>query len=170
MKSELRQIASDLLLKIRRTSPDCSLLYRALPPGPILSFAPCKGEIDVTPLNARLAEEGRLGLPRVEGSRLALYQVAHLLLVRSPWGILEPPAGERPLPLSHFSAALIPGLLFDTRKYRLGRGGGFYDRLLQEGLPFSSSFPVFGVGFHEQLVSCLPTDSWDVPLTALFLF
>ncbi len=58
--------------------------------------------------------------------------------------------------------ALIPGLGFDRRLRRLGRGAGFYDRFLKD-----RSFLKVGVGFAVQLTDELPHESHDVELDAL---
>lgn len=78
------------------------------------------------------------------------------------WGILELQeelARER----EETTCDLIvtPGLAFDHSGYRMGYGGGFYDR-------FFSSHEGFrlGVGFHEQLVEEVPRDAYDLPVHA----
>jgi 5,10-methenyltetrahydrofolate synthetase len=58
--------------------------------------------------------------------------------------------------------ALVPGLGFDRRLRRLGRGAGFYDRFLED-----SKFLKVGVGFAVQLTDELPHESHDVELDAL---
>lgn len=52
-------------------------------------------------------------------------------LVRAPRGLLEPP-GERlgPAAVAYADVVLVPGLAVDARGYRMGRGGGSYDRAL----------------------------------------
>jgi 5-formyltetrahydrofolate cyclo-ligase len=59
---------------------------------------------------------------------------------------------------------LVPGLGFTRDGRRLGRGGGFYDRLLA-----ASSFRAFtmGVGFDVQLVPALPVEPHDRRLDAI---
>ncbi len=78
--------------------------------------------------------------------------------VKGPYGLSEPhPQGARSVLAQELSGFLVPGLGFDHRGYRLGRGGGFYDRALQAAL----KAPSFGVGFDCQLVSELPFDGHD---------
>lgn len=78
------------------------------------------------------------------------------------FGIREPdPALHPPLPTEAVDAALIPGLAWDRAGRRLGRGGGFYDRLLA-----SAEWRGFRCGtfFALQELPALPTESWDIPL------
>ena len=77
-----------------------------------------------------------VALPRcVPGTReMRWYQVDSLDgLVRSPFGVWEPcarPEREQPLGEGERMLAVVPGLTFDAQGYRLGYGGGFYDRFL----------------------------------------
>jgi 5-formyltetrahydrofolate cyclo-ligase len=56
--------------------------------------------------------------------------------------------------------AIVPGVGFDERGVRLGRGLGFYDRALNE-LRRNGETHVVGVAFEPQIVSQLPYDVWD---------
>lgn len=57
--------------------------------------------------------------------------------------------------------AVLPGLAFDRRGYRLGYGGGCYDRFLSRYAPQALRV---GLAFSCQLVETLPTEAHDVPL------
>ncbi len=97
------------------------------------------------------------------GGSMALHQVELVKqLGAGPWGIREPnPAIHPQLPVSVVDAALIPGLAWDRAGKRLGRGGGFYDRLL--AAPEWRGFRC-GIFFAAQEMPGLPGDPWDVPL------
>ncbi len=76
------------------------------------------------------------------------------------------PVNGQPLPLADIECILVPGLLFDTRCYRLGRGGGYYDEFIaackatpQKRLPL-----LVGVCFDFQLQAELPLASHDEQL------
>lgn len=60
---------------------------------------------------------------------------------------------------------LIPAVACDRRGYRLGYGGGFYDRLLSQ--PDWQTIPTIGIVFHHSYLPQLPADSWDRPLQAV---
>lgn len=57
---------------------------------------------------------------------------------------------------------VVPGVAFDTKKSRLGYGGGFYDRYLKKYSPYT-----IGIGFHMQLIAYVPIDDWDQPLNCV---
>lgn len=79
-------------------------------------------------------------------------------LVTSSWGLEEPPANpQRCVDKQELQGCLVPGLAFDRQGTRLGRGGGFYDRFLQnfKGLKL-------GVTFRQGLTDeTLPRESHD---------
>ena len=60
--------------------------------------------------------------------------------------------------------ALIPGLAFDMRCYRLGRGGGHYDRLLPR---LRAESPRWALGFDCQIVPELPIEPHDAQLDGI---
>ncbi len=58
--------------------------------------------------------------------------------------------------------AIVPGLAFDQDNYRLGRGAGYYDRFLTR---LSRETPAIGLAFDFQIVSRLPRQEHDIPMT-----
>lgn len=83
-------------------------------------------------------------------------------LKRSNYGILEPsPANYNAATPNLLELILTPAVAFDTDKYRIGYGAGYYDRFFS-----SLAQPVIkiGVGFDEQLVDAVPKEPHDVQL------
>lgn len=60
--------------------------------------------------------------------------------------------------------AVIPGAVFDRRGYRLGYGGGYYDRFLSESAPQALRI---GLAFSHQVIDALPILPHDVPVDIL---
>ena len=97
-----------------------------------------------------------VALPRVDpdARRLALHRVTGPeRLVVNRWGIAEPSADMTELEPNEIRAVLVPGLAFDRRGGRLGRGGGYYDRLLS---CLESPAPRWSVAFLAQIVERVP--------------
>lgn len=113
-----------------------------------------------------LAEGKRVLLPRLEGIRLQPKEIHDMTrdLVSGRFGILEPKRNFPSIPLREIDCVIVPGVAFDRKGNRLGRGGGYYDRFLKR-LPRKT--PSLGLAFRLQTVSALPTSSRDVPVTAL---
>lgn len=81
------------------------------------------------------------------------------------YGIREPDADACPVrDVADVDAALIPGLAWDRAGHRLGRGAGYYDRLLAD--PRWRGFRC-GLFFAAQEAPAVPHDAWDVPLHAI---
>ncbi|MEY2539665.1 MAG: 5-formyltetrahydrofolate cyclo-ligase [Verrucomicrobiota bacterium] len=70
---------------------------------------------------------------------------------------------ELQLPAS-IDLILVPGVAFSTDRHRLGRGGGFFDRLLAG--PAANAFKL-GVCFSFQMIESVPTEAHDVVMDAI---
>lgn len=77
-------------------------------------------------------------------------------------GIKEPKSPSSKLPAT-LDVAIVPGLAFDTEGYRLGYGGGWYDKILEE----INVKTIIGLCFQEQLVQKLPAESHDKPVDVI---
>ena len=80
-------------------------------------------------------------------------------LVPGPFGLLEPNPKNEEADLSSLEVILVPGVVFDVKGYRIGYGGGFYDRVLKETRALK-----VGVCYSFQLVESLPVEPHDVPV------
>lgn len=125
-------------------------------PSIVSGFWPIKDEIDIVPLMSELHAEGcTIALPVVQG------RGQHLLfrvwqpgdeLEAGVFGTLQPSARcETVEP----DALLVPLLACDREGWRLGYGGGFYDRTIEE-LRKKRAVTAIGVGFDGQLVPEVP--------------
>ena len=84
-------------------------------------------------------------------------------MLKNKFGILEPKLNvQNVLPLKELDILFTPLVAFDKQGNRLGMGGGFYDRTLQNWR--NSSFIPVGLAHQCQQVEQLPTEAWDVPL------
>lgn len=120
-------------------------------------FAPLPGEPDVELLKIG---DRRVCYPRVNGVELDLfYMTDPLEMEHSRWGIREPQANTRnAADPKDIDLIFVPGIAFSPGGGRLGRGAGFYDRLLAcEGWRARK----IGVGFDCQLVNELPVEAHD---------
>lgn len=100
-----------------------------------------------------------LALPRMQGERLCFARVERWdTLVRGRFGIPEPAATAPEVRLARGDLVLLPGVAFDARGGRLGRGGGHYDRALAA---LREAPHLVGVGFAFQLVARVPMAAHD---------
>jgi len=131
-------------------------------------YWPLPGEVDPLPLMAALAARGAaLALPVVMAPDAPLAFRAW-----SPGDRLEPgphgtfhPAEAAPLLVP--TLLLVPLLAFDAKGFRLGFGGGYYDRTL-DALRRGSGVVAAGLAFAAQQSPALPSEPWDQALDMVF--
>lgn len=130
----------------------------------VLFFAPLPGEPELWPLlEASMAAGKTVALPRFDAAEQSYVacRVQNLRseIVNGHFGAREPHPGCVEIPLGRLDLVLVPGVAFDLNGNRLGRGKGFYDRLLPETRKCKC-----GVAFDEQMVAEVPTGALDVPM------
>jgi 5-formyltetrahydrofolate cyclo-ligase len=154
-ETERRRTAESLAGQVLSLLPDTPTevtAYRSLPTEPGTSAI-----MDV------LAETGhRVWLPRIEGSDLVWVRIDAATGFRpGPMGIEEPDAaGQRAFPA--VALALLPGLAADPRGWRLGQGGGFYDRALAEVPAHADGGPLRVLLLHDdEVLEHVPREPHD---------
>ena len=131
-------------------------LYAALPDE--LSSRPC--------FEAVIASGRSALLPRVEApGRLAFHLVECWgALEPGRYGVATPPADTSQIVPAEGDLVLVPGVAFDAGGWRLGRGGGFYDR----AFPDRPGGPLLcGMGYEFQRVAAVPHGSHDRRMDAI---
>ncbi len=133
----------------------------------ILFYAPMPEELDVWPLLATALAAGKTAaLPafRAEsGSYIACVVRDAIKDVRlGAFGIREPAEGCVAEPVNELDLLLVPGVAFDLHGRRLGRGKGFYDRLLA-----TVRGTTIGVAFDQQVVAEVPVEPHDARLNCI---
>jgi len=132
----------------------------------IASYISFGDEPNTTDLNAKLLNNGKtLYLPRIIGDELEWVQwngdASQLIPSKLSKNILEPIGPAIP-ELSKIELVIVPALRIDRSGYRLGQGGGFYDRAL-------TKLNAWSIGLiHPDEISSedLPRESFDIPLNA----
>lgn len=132
--------------------------------GKVLSgYMPMRTEID--PLPAMAAHQGPVGVPVIVARAAALRfreWTPGCRLVQGAFRAMIPEEGAWVEP----EVMIVPLLAWDRRGYRLGYGGGFYDRTL-EGLRLRGPVLAVGFAFAAQEVAEVPTDAFDQRLDAV---
>lgn len=134
----------------------------------ITIFRSFDGEIDTQPIIEYLWRQGKtVYLPVIHP-----FNSHHLLFLRydqntilkpNKLGILDPILNVKAvIPHSMIDVVLTPLVAFDSRCYRIGMGGGYYDRLLAN-YHKTTTYPI-GLAFKCQQVEYIPNQPWDIQL------
>ena len=138
--------------------------------GPVLTFASLPGEPDLMPLFKKRGSQQPFCFPRVAGSLLEIRQVTDACDLSPGYAdIREPSLEQCPLfPIQDLRIILIPGLAYDpSTGGRLGKGKGFYDRLINDLRKTSNPLLItIGVCFDWQLTR-VPEESHDQGVDAI---
>ena len=136
--------------------------------GRILFFAPLPGEPDIWPLLEASLKAGKtIALPWFNPATQTYLarQVTDLAadIVTGKFGVREPAVSCPEMPVDQFHLVLVPGLAFDAAGNRLGRGKGYYDRLLQgvKGVKC-------GICHDLQLQDGIPAEAHDAKVSYIF--
>ena len=129
--------------------------------GTVLAYMAIPGEVPTEDFIRKWAGRKRIAIPKVNGDTLDLYLYDPAKLQKGYKGILEPSDDAQKIEPAQIDLALVPGVAFTKDGKRLGRGKGFYDRLLQSNRMYAT-----GIGFSFRWLPGLPSDPWDAELTS----
>jgi 5-formyltetrahydrofolate cyclo-ligase len=127
----------------------------------VAAYMAMPGEVDLRELFGRIDKQWVF--PRVRGEDLKFYRVKNLQIEMQvgAFGILEPKDDLEEVSVDAVDVFLCPGLGFDRKGGRLGRGRGFYDRMLKQAKPTAVKI---GVCFPFQIVDHIVTEAHDVTM------
>ncbi len=172
-KQELRK----QIRAAKKAVPFCDKLSRSIPimqqveqmdqfisAHTILLYWAMEDEVQTHDFVNRWYKEKCILLPCVDGNDLKLRQYTgpECMQAGEQFGIDEP-RGPEFTNLDSIEMIIVPGVAFDHKNNRMGRGRGFYDRLLKTT---SKAFKV-GVAFDFQIVDQVPTEPFDVPMNVV---
>lgn len=126
----------------------------------VLMYYPLPSEVDVTPVIRELSGKGKVVLlPKVVSDTdmtIHKYEDENSLCVGA-FNIMEP-VGEEYMDYDSIDVVIVPGMAFDIRGNRLGKGKGYYDRF------FSRVRNIYKIGvcFPYQMVDDVPCDEHDI--------
>jgi len=133
----------------------------------IMFYVEFRSEVMTRPMiDAALRVGKKVLVPKVDKSRqrLRLFELyePHRELIPGYMGIPEPdPYLAREAEIEEVEMVVAPGVAFDTAGWRLGYGGGYYDRLAVKLMPMT---PLVGLAFEAQIVDEIPREKHDRPM------
>ena len=153
MLSEMEKAsaAEEVFAQLEKTAAfmmaDNILMYHSLP-----------DELQTIKFLQKWHDRKRFFLPRVNGVNLDILPFEETRLELGSFHI-EEPTGDDVVDVDDIELMVIPAVAFDRKGNRLGRGKGFYDRLLS-----TSKATKIGVGYEFQLFDDLPSEPHDVAM------
>ena len=138
--------------------------------GSVMLYVPARKEVDTWPLLEHFWQQGsQVLLPRCCDGRAGIMEAyavtSPLELGPGCFGLVEPKSDlARLVTDPRPEVILVPALAYDRRGYRLGFGGGYYDRFL----PKLAARPLLiGPAYGFQVVDSVPVEPWDQPVQIL---
>lgn len=153
MLSEMEKAsaAEEVFSQLEKTAAfmmaDTVLMYHSLP-----------DELSTHRFLKKWHDRKRFFLPRVNGVNLEILPYEETRLELGSFQI-EEPTGNDTADVDDIELMVIPAVAFDRKGNRLGRGKGFYDRLLA-----NSKATKIGVGYEFQLLDSIPVEPHDVTM------
>ncbi|MFO7951401.1 MAG: 5-formyltetrahydrofolate cyclo-ligase [Bacillota bacterium] len=130
----------------------------------VMFFLTFGSEVDTRPMVEETFRRGKVALaPKTlsENRELIPSKILDWDKDLSPgaYNIPEPKQGAlRPYPPEKIDLLIVPGVAFDSKKRRLGYGGGYYDRFFER---LKEDTPLIALAFELQILSEIPSDQWD---------
>lgn len=176
LRAAMRQARRAFVQSLRARGPEAerqiaeNLAEQVLPrlagAAVVAGYRPTPWEIDPGAIEARLLAAGvTVALPRTRPNAPLTFHAIdrHTVIEPGLHGIHEPPANA---PVVLPDVILVPLVAADRRGFRIGQGGGHYDRTL-EALRRQKPVRAIGLAFDVQLVDTLPAEAHDQRLNAL---
>lgn len=168
--SDKDKIRAEIRLKKRQMTPEmmtaeAEIVYRKIESLPefiearsVLLYWSLADEFPTHDFIEKWYKSKTILLPVVhEGNLIIRQYTGKDNLIKGKLGIAEP--DENSQPMLEFDLVITPGMAFDFKKRRLGRGKGYYDRFLRH-----RHVPKWGVGFDFQVLESIPSASFDVKM------
>lgn len=131
----------------------------------LYAYLPFRNEIQLLPLlHQALADGKQVALPKCYGREMQFIGMTDFSQIQySAFGAPEP-AANAPVVQDTSALVIVPGLAFDRRGYRIGYGGGYYDRFLAR----EPEHPTIALCYDFQLFPRLETEAHDIPVDIVF--
>ncbi len=149
MQDEAKRVFARIRLTTQFAQASNILLYHSLP-----------DELPTLDIIDAWSQEKNIFLPRVNGDSVDIVPADSSLSRSNRFHIAEP-QGE-PVNPDVIDLIIVPAVALDPQGHRLGRGKGYYDRLLATTSAFS-----IGVALECQLVNAVPCEPHDITLNAV---
>ena len=127
----------------------------------IYGYLPYNQEVRTWALLEQALKDGKkVAVPKVYGDEMRFIYMDDLRAVSDGYAGIPEPVADTPIADDPTALVLMPGLAFDKEGHRIGYGGGFYDRFLEN----EPNHPTVALCYHFQLLDHLDTEEHDIPV------
>ena len=127
----------------------------------IYGYLPYNQEVRTIPILEQAIRDGkRVAVPKVYGDEIRFIYMDDLSLVETGYAGIPEPVADEPVADDPTALVLMPGLVFDPQGHRIGYGGGFYDKFLEN----EPNHPTVALCYEFQMLPHLETEEHDIPV------
>ena len=127
----------------------------------IYGYLPYNQEVRTWALLEQALKDGKkVAVPKVYGDEMRFIYMNDLHAVSDGYAGIPEPMADEPVADDPTALVLMPGLAFDKEGHRIGYGGGFYDRFLEN----EPNHPTVALCYRFQMLDHLDTEEHDVPV------
>lgn len=127
----------------------------------VYGYLPYNQEVRTVPILEQAIRDGKkVAVPKVVGEEMVFIYLNDLTQVEKGYAGIPEPIADGPVAQDKTSLVLMPGLAFDRDGHRIGYGGGFYDKFLQN----EPDHPTLALCYEFQMLEHLETEDHDIPV------
>ena len=127
----------------------------------IYGYLPYNQEVRTVPMLEQALRDGKkVAVPKCYGEEMRFIYMDDLSKVEKGYANIPEPIADEPVADDKTALVLMPGLAFDPEGHRIGYGGGFYDRFLEQ----EPNHPTLALCYDFQMLPHLETEEFDIPV------
>ncbi len=127
----------------------------------VYGYLPYNQEVRTTAILQQALNDGKkVAVPKIYGQEMKFIYLEDLSQVAPGYANIPEPIADGPVADDPNALVLMPGLAFDAEGHRIGYGGGFYDRFLQQ----EPNHPTLALCYDFQMLPHLHTEEHDIPV------
>ena len=127
----------------------------------IYGYLPYNQEVRTVAMLEQAMKDGkRVAVPKCYGDEMRFIFMDDLSKVEKGYANIPEPIADEPIADDETALVLMPGMAFDPQGYRIGYGGGFYDKFLAK----EPNHPTLALCYDFQMVEYLETEEFDIPV------
>ncbi|MBQ9838858.1 MAG: 5-formyltetrahydrofolate cyclo-ligase [Oscillospiraceae bacterium] len=127
----------------------------------VYGYLPYNQEVRTWTLLEQAMKDGKkVAVPKVYGDEMRFIYIEDLQAVSDGYAGIPEPIADEPVADDPAALVLMPGLAFDRAGHRIGYGGGFYDRFLEN----EPNHPTVALCYSFQMMDHLDTEEHDIPV------